>query len=121
MPRFMIHEHDAIKAGLHHDLRIEMDGVYKSWAIPKTIDPNTDAKRLAIEVADHSLAYGEWEGTIADGYGAGEVKIWDSGTCQLATMGDGKWQIKFFGGKLSGTWLLIKTKRDKQWIFFNKK
>lgn len=81
-PRFVIQEHSA--RTLHFDFRLERDGVFKSWAIPKGLPERQGVRRLAIRVADHTLAFGDFEGTIPEGeYGAGNVEIWDRGTYEL--------------------------------------
>ncbi len=112
--RFVIQRHDATR--LHFDLRLELDGVYKSWAVTKvpSLDPAT--KRLAVEVEDHPIGYGTFEGTIPEGeYGGGTVQLWDKGT--WAPISDGapeaafaKGHIKFEldGERLQGGWALIR-------------
>jgi len=117
---FVVHEHHA--SHLHWDLRLEMDGVLKSWAIPK--EPSTDpsVKRLAIQVEDHPYDYKDFEGTIPEGqYGAGKVKIWDKGTYEILEKTEKGLVIKMNGKKLKGTFVLFKFKPPKNWLFFNKK
>ena len=119
--RFVIHEHHA--TNLHFDLRLEIGGVLKSWAVPKGISLNPNHKRLAIEVPDHSLGYIDFEGTIAEGgYGAGAVVIWDNG--DYSTNGDAGEQLEngrltfvFHGKKLRGGFSLTRMKdRKGQWL-----
>ena len=119
--RFLIHEHHATR--LHFDLRLEMGGVYKSWAVPKGPSKDPADKRLAVAVGDHSIAYGEFEGRIPDGqYGAGEVRIWDNGKYETTTdpeeqMAKGKLVFTFFGLKLRGEYKLVKTSGDdNSWL-----
>lgn len=119
--RFVIHEHHA--TNLHFDLRLEIGGVLKSWAVPKGVSMNPTQKRLAIEVSDHSLDYIDFEGTITEGkYGAGAVVIWDNGeftaegdvTTELAK---GRLNFVFHGAKLRGGFSLRRMKgRKGQWL-----
>jgi len=117
---FVIHEHHARR--LHFDLRLEMSGVLKSWAVPKGPSLNPADKRLAVAVPDHSLSYGNFEGTLAEGtYGAGEVRIWDDGHYETETdpqkqYDRGKIVVTFFGLKVRGEFALVKTRQDDNWL-----
>jgi bifunctional non-homologous end joining protein LigD len=127
--RFFIQRHSARR--LHYDLRLEMDGVLKSWALPNgpTLDP--EQKRLAVLVEDHPLDYGSFEGTIPAGnYGAGKVILWDRGTYEI--LGEktraqqwkaGDLKVRFHGQKLLGDFALVRTNRSggKDWLLIKKK
>jgi bifunctional non-homologous end joining protein LigD len=119
---FVVHEHHA--RHLHFDLRLEMEGVLKSWAVPKGPSMNPADKRLAVMVADHDLDYAGFEGTIPEGmYGAGEVAIWDKGTYELkaGSLKTDKLDIFFHGKKLKGMFALAKMSgRDKEWLLIKK-
>jgi len=122
-PCYVIHEHDASR--LHWDLRLEFDGVLKSWALPKEPPTAEGIKRLAIAVDDHPLGYASFQGTIPEGeYGAGTVKIWDSGTFTLIEAKDGEYILQIDGNKLDGRYALIRTGsmgNGKSWLFFRMK
>jgi DNA ligase D-like protein (predicted 3'-phosphoesterase) len=116
--RYVIHEHHATH--LHWDLRLEMDGVLKSWAVPKSPPENKGTKRLAIQVEDHPLGYASFQGIISEGnYGAGTVKIWDSGDYELLKKYSDKFIIELHGKKLKGKYCLVKTtfRNRKSWLF----
>jgi len=115
-PRFVIQKHDASR--LHYDLRLEHDGVFKSWAVTKgpSLDPHD--KRLAVEVEDHPLDYGDFEGTIPKGqYGGGTVQLWDRGYWESPDPDKGfkKGDLKFTldGEKLHGSWVLVRMRNDR--------
>ncbi|MEM2099020.1 MAG: DNA polymerase ligase N-terminal domain-containing protein [Candidatus Bathyarchaeia archaeon] len=117
---YVIQKHDATH--LHFDLRLEMDGVLKSWAIPKEPPTEHGLKRLAVQVEDHPVSYANFEGVIPEGeYGAGTVEIWDRGTYHLIERTQDKFIIRLNGNKLNGIYVLIKLKDGKNWLFFKKK
>jgi bifunctional non-homologous end joining protein LigD len=114
--RFVIQKHDATR--LHYDLRLEFDGVFKSWAVTRgpSLDPHD--KRLAVEVEDHPLDYGDFEGTIPkDQYGGGTVQLWDRGYWESddPERGFKKGDLKFtlHGEKLHGSWVLVRMRHDR--------
>jgi DNA ligase D-like protein (predicted 3'-phosphoesterase) len=117
---YVIQKHDATH--LHYDLRLEMDGVLKSWAIPKEPPVSPNVKRLAVQVEDHPIEYADFEGTIPEGeYGAGTVEIWDRGTYNLLDQKESKLIVNINGNKLRGVYVLVRFKDGKNWLFFKKK
>jgi DNA ligase D-like protein (predicted ligase)/DNA ligase D-like protein (predicted 3'-phosphoesterase) len=119
---FVVQEHHA--RSLHYDFRLERQGVLKSWAVPKGIPMNPGEKRLAVEVEDHPLDYGKFEGTIPPGqYGAGTVKIWDKGSYQPVFWKDDEIEVALNGQKLNGKYVLVRFKRagPKQWLLMKAK
>ncbi len=132
--RFVIQKHDA--SHLHYDLRLEMEGVMKSWAVPKGPSLNPSDKRLAMQVEDHPISYNTFEGTIPQGqYGGGEVIVWDNGTYHSDKTTDPKESEKFFlaglkqgrltftmqGKKLKGVFTLARfAGKEKEWILIKK-
>ena len=117
--RFVIQKHDATR--LHYDFRLELDGVFKSWAVTRgpSLDPHD--KRLAVEVEDHPLDYGDFEGTIPKGqYGGGTVQLWDRGYWEPEGAGtpeeglaSGDLKFKLSGQRLKGSWVLVRMKHDR--------
>src|SRR5438105_2068806 len=123
---FVVHMHAARR--LHWDLRLEMDGVLRSWAVPKGPSPNRADKRLAVHVEDHPLEYGDFEGIIPEGnYGAGAVIVWDRGRWVPLEdphdgMQKGKLLFELHGYKLKGKWTLVKLKKgEKEWLLIKEK
>src|SRR5216683_8335594 len=115
--RFVVQRHDATR--LHYDFRLELDGVFKSWAVTRGPSPDPHDKRLAVEVEDHPLDYGDFEGTIPEGqYGGGTVQLWDRG--YWLPQGDPheglkKGDLKFVleGERLHGSWVLVRMRWDR--------
>lgn len=106
-----------------YDLRLEKDGVFKSWAVPKGVPQEVGVKRLAIQVADHGLEFGDFEGEIPAGeYGAGKVEIWDRGSYHCTSWTDDKISLTFHGTRLQGTCNLIRFPRGgkKAWLIFKR-
>ena len=123
--RFVIHEHHA--RNLHFDLRLEIGGVLKSWAVPKGVSLDPAERRLAVAVPDHSMQYGSFEGTLAEGtYGAGEVRIWDEGEYETEKDPEkqydkGKLVFEFYGARLRGEFTLVKMhNNEKNWLLIKK-
>jgi bifunctional non-homologous end joining protein LigD len=124
---FVVQKHAA--RHLHYDLRLEMDGVLKSWAVPKGPSVRPEEKRLAVYVEDHPIEYANFEGVIPPGnYGAGAVIIWDRGWYRPVKEGDpleqlamGKLELELFGYKLRGRWTLARmAKKEKEWLLLKK-
>ena len=114
---------------MHYDLRLELDGVLKSWAVPKGPSTRAEEKRLAVHVEDHPLEYGSFEGTIPAGsYGAGSVIVWDHGWYRSFKPEDlleqyerGKMELELFGFKLRGRWTLVRmSRKEKDWLLLKK-
>ena len=119
---FVVQEHWA--SHHHFDFRLEMDGVLKSWAVPKGPPETKGVKRLAMAVDDHDLEYGTFEGEIPEGqYGAGKVSIWDNGTYDLKLRKPDEIAFELHGRRLQGEYALVlmKKERDRQlWLLFKR-
>jgi bifunctional non-homologous end joining protein LigD len=117
--KFVIQKHDA--SHLHYDLRLELDGVMKSWAVPKGPSPDPKIKRLAMQVEDHPMEYNSFEGTIPEGeYGGGTVMLWDNGWYEPEKGGGeagvrdglkkGDLKLVFHGKRIKGSYVLVRTR-----------
>ena len=117
----MVQEHHARQ--LHWDFRLEMDGVLKSWAVPKTPPTKPGVRRLAVAVEDHELDYIDFEGTIPEGeYGAGSVEIWDRGTYEIESKKPEKLVFELHGERMRGRYTLVHfTEKDENWLLFKTK
>jgi DNA ligase D-like protein (predicted 3'-phosphoesterase) len=117
MPRFVVQEHYARTH--HFDFRLERDGVYKSWAVPKGMPEGPGVKRLAIKVEDHDVSFGDFEGQISEGqYGAGRVQIWDAGSYDPHLWTDSRILLTLYGRRLVGDYTLFRFTRGKpnEWL-----
>src|SRR5580658_4057135 len=125
--RFVIQKHDASR--LHYDFRLELNGTLKSWAVPKGPSLDPAKKSLAVQVEDHPLDYGDFEGVIPEGqYGGGTVLLWDKGTWQplhdpAEGLKQGKLHFVLHGHKLKGEWALVRMhgsagENGKNWLLF---
>ena len=128
---YCIQKHAASR--LHHDLRLELDGVLLSWAVPKGPSLDPKVRRLAVHVEDHPVEYGDFEGTIPKGeYGGGTVMLWDTGTWE--PVGDahrglekGELKIRLAGARLRGGWVLVHTRgsgddeAENQWLLIKER
>lgn len=116
---FVVQEHHA--SHLHYDFRLSLDGVLKSWAVPKGIPEVSKIRRLAVETEDHPIEYASFEGEIPKGqYGAGKVVIWDRGDFELVERSENKIIARLNGKRLSGVYVLVRfagrEKNDKNWL-----
>jgi bifunctional non-homologous end joining protein LigD len=125
--KFVVQKHQASQ--LHYDFRLELDGVLKSWAVPKGPSLDPSVKRLAVQVEDHPVEYAGFEGVIPeDEYGGGTVMVWDTGTWKQngdarEGLKNGSLKFELKGKKLKGGWALVQMKGrgDKNWLLIKEK
>ncbi len=119
-PRFCIQRHDA--RSLHFDLRLEIDGVLRSWAVPKGVPLRCGPKRLAVQTEDHPLEYLSFEGVIPEGeYGAGRMTVWDAGEYVPGQRSEAEWKVRLEGARIRGHYHLVRTGREggrEEWLLF---
>jgi len=117
--RFVVQKHQA--SHLHYDFRLEMEGVLKSWAVPKGVPDIPGVRRLAVQTEDHPIGYIDFAGTIPEGeYGAGTVEIWDKGTFHMDKETAAQLEFTLEGERLSGAYVLIHTD-GKNWLLIKRK
>lgn len=120
--RFVVQKHHA--RTLHYDFRLERDGVYASWAVPKGVPESPGVRRLAVQVPDHPISWGSFEGTIPEGqYGAGTVEIWDEGTYEPLRWTDDVIDFVLHGRRVVGAYSLVRFARKgpRDWLLFRRK
>jgi len=117
--RFVVQKHHATR--LHYDFRLEMDGVLKSWAVPKGPPTGSGIRRLAVQVEDHPVSYIDFQGDIAEGsYGAGRVEIWDKGEYRLQQQEPDLLTFELHGDRLRGEYALVHTDAAN-WLLLRRK
>lgn len=116
--RFVVQRHQA--SHLHYDFRLELDGVLKSWVVPKEPPTTPKVRRLAVQVEDHPVDYISFQGVIPEGYGAGTVEIWDQGTFILHERTEERLLFVLEGQRLRGPYALIRTGRGKDWLLMKR-
>ena len=114
--RYVVHRHHATR--LHWDVRLEMRGILASWAVPNGPPLEAGKRRLAVHTEDHPLEYLTFHGVIPDGYGAGTMTIWDTGTYELLLEKDNEYKLRFDGKRLEGEWVLVQTRQNegRDWL-----
>lgn len=121
--KYVVQEHHATH--LHYDLRLEMEGTLRSWAVPKGVPTEMNVRRLAVQTEDHPVEYANFEGVIPEGeYGAGTVKVWDRGVYSPVKMSENKLIVDVEGTKIRGRYCLIRFKPKenlKNWLLFKVK
>jgi DNA ligase D-like protein (predicted 3'-phosphoesterase) len=115
--RFVVQKHQATH--LHYDFRLELDGVLKSWAVPKGPPEEPNVRRLAVQVEDHPVEYIHFAGVIPEGYGAGTVEIWDRGEYELLERREDRLSFELRGERLQGRYVLLKT-GDRNWLLMKR-
>ena len=121
-PRYVVQEHFARTH--HFDVRLEREGVFKSWVLRKPFPQTAGVRRLAIAVENHDLSFGDFEGEIPRGdYGAGRIRIWDHGTYLPSRWGEDRITFELFGDRLAGTYTLTRFVRagPDRWLLFKHK
>ena len=115
--RFVVQRHDA--RTLHYDFRLEREGVFVSWAVPKGLPEEAGVQRLALRVEDHDLSFGDFEGEIPEGqYGAGTIEVWDRGVFDLLNWSEERIDVRIHGQRYSGRYVLLRFRRkgEREWL-----